>query len=152
MRSDRWVVLLVLVGCSGEASPDKGSTGETDTSSFSDESSETGDEVPETGDEDECPSPTGDPISCDGGATVTGQVTPATCAGALVEVVLYDPLTGEQRASDNVDEDGTFHIVYGCGSYVVSARGSACTCDESAQWVDVDAGASITLDLAPCCW
>ena len=68
MRSDRWVVLLVLVGCSGEASPDKGSTGETDTSSFSDDSSETGDE------------------------------------------------------------------------------------DESAQWVDVDAGASITLDLAPCCW
>lgn len=132
-----WMCLLVMA-----CDPSKGEPVDTSTPTVDRaDGAETG----------ECDPPTGEVTECDGGATVQGVVTPTECGGVTVQVDLLDPLTGEVVVSDGPSEDGAYHILYGCGSYILRAGDGTCTCDDGAVWIDVPPSGDLEIDLEACC-
>lgn len=98
-----------------------------------------------------CAEPEGEVLTCDGGAgTIEGTTLPPTCGDQGVVVDLIDPLTGDVVVSDSTGPEGTYRIIFGCGSYLLRAGGPGCVCPET-LWVDLRSGDALVVDLEACC-
>lgn len=135
-----WVMGLLLIGCS-------------DKDTAVDTSKHTGDSTAGTDSDD----------TNTGGDTGTGDCPtgPGVVDGILLgstnlplnsgKVRLYDKTGSDEKVSNDVDEDGSYHLVYGKGSYVVRGEYSTCVGEDIPVYIcgEQTVYLNITLDCAP---
>ncbi len=129
-----WLCLLLLAGC-----PDKDTGGGDD----SDSAQETGNEHSgDTGGSD-----------CEEGPGVIDGVLLGSDGLPLTsgKVRLYDSTGSEELVSDDVDGEGTFHLVYGKGDYAMRGEYSTCVGEDIPVSIcgNVTINKNITLSCAP---
>lgn len=131
-----WLVLLLALGCS-----DKDTGGGTDDSGPADDTGETG----ETGDSGGTDCPDG-PGVIDG--VLLGSDGVPLGSG---RVRLYDSTGSEELVYDNVDTEGSFHLVYSQGEYVIRGEYSTCVGEDIPVTIcgDQTKIETITLSCAP---
>ncbi len=130
-----WVLLLFLAGCPGNKD-----TTVVDDSGGADDTSDTS--VPDDTDD-----------GCESGPGVIDGVLLGSDGVPLSsgKVRLYDSTGSEELVSDDVNGDGSFHLVYGKGEYVVRGEYSTCVGDDIPVTIcgNVTKIETITLSCAP---
>jgi len=127
-----WMLLFLAMGCPGK------DTGSTDDSSANDDSNSGTDDTNDT-----CPKGHGEVdgvlLGSDGVPLGSGKVE------------LFDSTGSENLVSDNVDEEGNYHLVYGRGDFVVRGSYSTCVSEDIAVTIcgDKTVYQNINLTCAP---
>lgn len=125
-----WLLLILMTGCvDKEAGDDSGTP---------DDTSHTGDSDTNT----DCPEGPGFVegilLGSDGLALDSGKVK------------LFDSTGSDELVSDNVDTDGSFHLVYGRGDYVM--RGEYATCVGEDIPVTICGDQTVYENIQLSCW
>ena len=95
---------------------------------------------------------TADPFCPDGPGEVVGTLLGSDAAALdSGQVILYDRTGSEELLRDNVQDDGSYRLVYGRGSYVLVGRFNTCIGDEVEVHIcgDQTENVDVSLTCAP---